>query len=82
MRYLLPIAIILIFFWGCGEERVAELVEDEHLVTYAPGVIDSMPKVQFGDGQISLNDRCAVRTNKLSTKIPAVYVNGYPVAFC
>lgn len=43
---------------------------------------DSLPRVRFGDGQVSLNDRCPVRRHKLNLRVPPVYVNGRPVGFC
>ena len=43
---------------------------------------DSLPRIQFGDGQVSLNDRCMVRQIKLNLRMPPVYVNGRPVGFC
>jgi hypothetical protein len=44
---------------------------------------DSFPRVRYFDTNlVSINDRCAVRKVKLSTKMPAVYVNGQPVGFC
>ncbi len=43
---------------------------------------DSLPRIQFADAQISINDRCPVRSGKLSLRVPPVYVNGHPVAFC
>jgi hypothetical protein len=49
-----------------------------HYVNHA----DSFPRLVFGDGLISLNDRCIVRKTKLNPKMPPVYVNGRPVGFC
>jgi hypothetical protein len=43
---------------------------------------DSFPKVHYFEGQVSLNDRCAVRRVRLNTKMPPVYVNGRPIGFC
>ena len=40
------------------------------------------PRVQYRDGSISLNDRCAVRMTKLSRSMRPVYVNGQPIGFC
>ena len=40
------------------------------------------PKVQYQDGTISLNDRCAVRMTKLARHMRPVYVNGHPNGFC
>jgi len=44
---------------------------------------DSLPRLRFrDDGQVSLNDRCAVRQVKLNPKMQPAYVNGRPVGFC
>ena len=43
---------------------------------------DSLPRIQFNDGKVSLNDRCMVRKTKLNLHLPPVYVNREPVAFC
>jgi len=40
------------------------------------------PRVQYKDGSISLNDRCAVRMTRLSRSMRPVYVNGQPIGFC
>jgi hypothetical protein len=43
---------------------------------------DSFPKLRYFEGQVSLNDRCAVRKVRLNSKMPPVYVNGRAVGFC
>ena len=44
---------------------------------------DTLPRIRyFADGQVSLNDRCAVRKVRLNDKMPPLYVNGKPVGFC
>ncbi len=40
------------------------------------------PRVKYPDGLTSLNNKCIVKTNRLSTAIRPVYVNGMPIAFC
>ncbi len=84
MKVILPIVLVLILNWGCVEQEkpIQLTIENSEEIVYVPGVIDTLPKIRFSDGQVSLNDRCAVRGRKLSKKIPPVYVNGYPVAFC
>lgn len=43
----------------------------------------ALPRVRYLDGQVSLNESCAIRRgSKLNRKIPPVYVNGRPVGFC
>ena len=44
---------------------------------------DSLPRLKYrDDGQVTLNDRCAVRMVRLNPKMQAAYVNGRPVGFC
>jgi hypothetical protein len=41
------------------------------------------PRVRYLDGQTSANDSCPIlRGNKLSRKVPPMYVNGRPIGFC
>lgn len=59
--------------------------EKKHYVVFADYVNpeDSLPRLRFReDGQVSINDRCAVRKVKLNPRMPAAYVNGRPVGFC
>jgi len=65
---------------ACGS-RPAELVPP----VGEPAVLDSQaefPRLRFGDGLISANDRCPVTKRKLSVHFPPVYVNGLPIGFC
>ena len=41
-----------------------------------------LPRIRFGDGLVSANDRCPVTKRKLSVAFPPVYVNGLPIGFC
>jgi hypothetical protein len=50
-----------------------------------PALLDAtaqFPKIRFGDGSVSANDRCPVTKRKLSVYFPPVYVNGLPIGFC
>lgn len=47
-----------------------------------PGDVDTLPRLRYGDGLVSLNDRCMVRHLELNPKMPPVYVSGRPVGFC
>jgi len=65
---------------ACGG-RPAELVPP----IGAPVLLEpetAFPKIRFGDGLVSVNDRCPVTKRKLSTLFPPVYVNGQPIGFC
>lgn len=52
-------------------------------IHYVEGAEPTRPRVRYLDGQVSLNQSCAIQLgNKLNRKIPPVYVNGSPVGFC
>ena len=73
-------ALVLSCAVACGG-RPSELVPP----VGKPSVIDAtaaLPKILFGDGATSANDRCPVTKRKLSTAFPPVYVNGLPIGFC
>ncbi len=42
----------------------------------------TFPRVLYADGDISHNDRCPVRKNKLNRHMDPLFVNGEPVGFC
>lgn len=57
------------------------LVDDGKFYVLGPEA--AHPLVRYLDGQVSLNSTCAIRRgNKLSRKVPPVYVNGRPIGFC
>lgn len=49
---------------------------------YVPTEDLAHPKIRYADSLMSLNDRCPVRTGKLSTTYKPVYVNHRPIGFC
>ena len=49
---------------------------------FVTGDIDTLPRIRYADGLVSLNDRCPVRKGPLNLRMPPVYVNGRPVGFC
>lgn len=56
---------------------------DDEGIAYVLDAEPGFPRVRYLDGQLSLNASCAIRVeNKLSRKIPPVYVNGQPIGFC
>jgi hypothetical protein len=73
-------SICLVAAVACGS-RPAELVEPVGMTVQLDAPAD-YPKIRFGDGLISENDRCPVTKRKLSTSFPPVYVNGRPIGFC
>lgn len=57
------------------------LSEDGHF--YMWGDSPSRPHVRYLDGQMSRNESCPIlRGNKLSRKVPPIYINGAPIGFC
>ena len=88
--FLIALAACLgAFGFACSEEK-AEKAEKEEPAAKEYMVMgefvnpeDTLPRVRYyEDGQVSLNDRCAVRKVKLNPKMPPIYVNGQPVGFC
>ncbi len=52
-------------------------------IFYVLGEDPTHPRVRYLDGQLALDTSCAIRIgNKLSRKVPPVYVNGQPLGFC
>ena len=49
---------------------------------YVPTTDPNHPRLRYADSLDSVNDRCAVRKNKLNPKVRPVYVNRQPVGFC
>ena len=49
---------------------------------YVPTTDPEHPRLRYADSLDSVNDRCAVRKNKLNPKVRPVYVNKQPVGFC
>jgi hypothetical protein len=50
---------------------------------YMWGDSPSKPYVRYLDGQMSRNESCPIlRGNKLSRKVPPIYINGAPIGFC
>ena len=65
---------------ACGS-RPAELVPP----VGKPVLLDAqaeLPRIRFGDGLVSANDKCPITKRKLSVLFPPVYVNGLPIGFC
>lgn len=56
---------------------------DEDGFFYVLGEDPAHPRVRTVEGTLSLNDSCMIRVgNKLSRRVPPMYVNGQPVGFC
>lgn len=52
-------------------------------VFYVLGADPAHPEVRYLDGQLARNQSCVIQLgNKLSRRIPPVYVNGQPIGFC
>jgi len=77
---ILAVSLLLAAAAACGG-RPAELVPP----VAKPSLVDDAaeyPRIRFGDGLVSANDRCPVTKRKLSIYFPPVYVNGLPIGFC
>lgn len=52
-------------------------------VFYVQSSEPASPRVRYLDGQVSLNDSCAIRRgSKLNRRVPPIYINGQPIGFC
>ena len=85
MRRIRPEILVAItaigWFGACAERQEPQLVPAIMKVDFAD--TDTLfPRLRFGDGQISLNDRCIVTQKKLNRRLPPIYVNGRPIGFC
>ena len=84
--FLTAVAVIAgMLGFACSKKQEAQKTPEKDYMVMGELVSpeDSMPRVRyFDDGQVSLNDRCAVRKVKLNPKMPPVYVNGQPIGFC
>lgn len=49
---------------------------------YVPSGDPYLPRVQYSDGQTSMNKRCTVRKILMTTTTRPVYINGKPLGFC
>ncbi len=46
------------------------------------GESDSLPRLRYASGAVTLNDRCPVRKVKLNPALRPLFVNGAPLGFC
>ena len=80
-KLTLPTMVLIAgLLFACGGSEDAPLPSASTPAEYV--TTDSLSKIRFADGQVSLNDRCPVRKVSLNLRMPAVYVNGHPVGFC
>ncbi len=81
-------ALLLVACGEQGEDATEKTSNHEKKVEYVAfgefkNPEDSLPRLVFFEGgQVSLNDRCAVRKVRLNPKMPPAYVNGRPIGFC
>lgn len=84
-QWALPVCVVLVIGACSGEHRDEPPTEGTSnmgaMARYVDGS-DSLPRIQYANGLVTLNDRCMVRQKKLSLRLPPVYVNGEPVGFC
>ena len=78
--WLVAVAPLWLAVAGCGS-RPAEILPPLGKAELADAAAE-LPRLKFGDGSTSANDRCPVTKRKLNTAFPPVYVNGQPIGFC
>jgi hypothetical protein len=80
-RDLSPIlGVVVLVAGGCGERAAPR--EPAALPAAYADTVSEFPRLQYADGELSLNDRCPVRKAKLNTRLSPLYVNGRPIGFC
>ena len=75
------IAVLMVGFGGKAPLAGDDAMRSDGMAVYV-NPQDSLPRLRFSDGLISLNDRCMVRKAKLNRRLPPIYVSGEPVGFC
>ena len=78
---LMSLVTVLLAVWGCqdaNESLPAAAAAEAHYIDAG----DSLPRVAYANGDVSINDRCPVRKNKLNLRLAPIYVNGHAVGFC
>lgn len=66
---------------GCADSDPPQPIEE----TFEAALIDTstdFSHLRYANGEISLNDRCPIRRNKLNPKVRPLFVNGRPMGFC
>lgn len=84
-RWALPVCVALAVAACSGERRdgaPAEGMSNMGAMAHYVNDSDSLPRIRYANGLVTLNDRCIVRQRKLNLRLPPVYVNGEPVGFC
>jgi len=81
---IVAIAVWLGVGWAGEDQRksASPAIEQPRGMGRYVNLTDSLPRLVFADGLVSLNDRCMVRQVKLNPKMPPIYVSGEPVGFC
>jgi len=73
--------VLLLATEGCSSNNPPQRVQALKPAVYFDNNSE-FPRIEFGNGQVSINDRCPVRRTKLNLRMPPIYVNGRPVGFC
>lgn len=77
------LAPLLIFglLTACGKKQTARMVEDIGVGAYTDSTVE-LPRLQYANGDITINDRCPVRKVSLNRRLMPLFVNGKPLGFC
>jgi hypothetical protein len=66
---------------GCGQAETPQAIEE----TFESALVDTTvdySHLQYATGELSLNDRCPIRRDRLNPKVRPLFVNGKPLGFC
>jgi hypothetical protein len=77
----LGLGIFTLFSFGCTKIEPPEPIEE----TFESVLVDTSAQyspLRYADGELSVNNRCPIRRNKLDPKVRPLFVNGKPMGFC
>lgn len=75
------LGVLVLVWFGCAESEPPQPIEE----TFASVLVDTSADyshLRYASGELSINDRCPIRRNKLNPKVRPLFVNGKPMGFC
>lgn len=75
------IAVLAWIACGCSQSEQPQPIAE----TFEAALVDTsadFSHLRYASGELSLNDRCPVRRDRLNPKVRPLFVNGKPTGFC
>ena len=83
VRPALALVALTLLAWSTGYGSLPHDPMSGDGVFAVPGGDEDHYRLRFTDGQVSRNDSCMIKLgNRLNPRVPPMYVNGEPLAFC